>query len=138
MTTGKMKKIFFICLTLAALVACKEKPQQKPNGDIAGKAAVEYYGYLQRHNFSAYVDGMYYEKPIPKEYKALLVKNAEMFVHEQDSLHHGIKAVKLSKADMMQKDTTLVAAYLTLTMGDGTSEEVLVPMVKRKNVWYMK
>ena len=48
MTTGKMKKIFFICLTLAALVACKEKPQQKPNGDIAGKAAVEYYGYLQR------------------------------------------------------------------------------------------
>lgn len=37
MTTGKMKKILFIFLTLAALVACKGKPQQKPNGDIAAR-----------------------------------------------------------------------------------------------------
>ena len=133
-----MKKFFLIVFAAVSLVACKKKPEPSYQGLIAGKAAVEYYGYLQRHNFASFVDGMYYKNPIPKEYRVLLEKNAEIFAHEQDSLHHGIKAVKLSKADIMPKDTTLAAVYLSLTFGDGANEEVLVPMVKRKNVWYMK
>ena len=133
-----MKKLFLILLASTVLVACKKKTEPTPQGQIAGKAAVEYYGYLQRHDFASFVDGMYYKNPIPKDYRALLEKNAKVFVQEQDSLHRGIKSVKLSKADVMHKDTTLAAVYLSLSFGDGATEEVLVPMVKRKNVWYMK
>lgn len=133
-----MKKLFLLLLTAFVLVACKEKPKPIPPEQIAGKAAVEYYGYLQRHDFRAFVDGIYYAKPIPKEYRELLEKNAENVVHEQDSLRHGLKSIKLSKADLMKNDTTLAAVYLLLQYGDSTSEEVLVPMVKRKDVWYMK
>ena len=46
--------------------------------------------------------------------------------------------VKVSRADVMKNDTTLAAVYLQLAFGDNTSEEVLVPMIKRKGVWYMK
>ena len=118
-----------LCL---GFVGCKKEKPVTPQEQIAGRAAV------QHHDFASFVDGVYYGKPIPKDYRALLEKNAEIFVHEQDSLRRGIKKVKLSKADLMKNDSTLAAVYLLLSYGDGTAEEVLVPMIKRKDVWYMK
>lgn len=131
--------ICFLGLVLClGFVGCKKEKPVTPQEQIAGRAAVQYYGYLQHHDFASFVDGVYYGKPIPKDYRALLEKNAEIFVHEQDSLRRGIKKVKLSKADLMKNDSTLAAVYLLLSYGDSTTEEVLVPMIKRKDVWYMK
>lgn len=134
-----MRKIVFFLLLVVLFGSCKhdEKPVTPPE-QIAGNAAVEYYGYLQRGDFASFVDGINYSKPIPKDYREALERNAARFVHEQDSVRGGIKTVKLSKADLMQNDSTLAAVYLVLGFGNKTSEEVLVPMVKRNDVWYMK
>lgn len=129
--------IFGLVLCLG-LVGCKKEKPVTPQEQIAGRAAVQYYKYLQHRDFASFVDGTYFGKPIPTEYRKLLEKNAEQFVHDQDSLRHGMKSIKLSKADLMQNDTTLAAVYLLINYGDTTSEEVLVPMIKRKGVWYMK
>lgn len=128
---------FVVVLFSFSLSSCKEEKPATPQEQIAGRAAVQYYGYLQHRDFPAFVDGTYFGKPIPKEYRALLEKNAENFVHDQDSLRRGIKSVKFSRANLMN-DTTLAAVYLNISFGDSTTEEVLVPMIKRKDVWYMK
>ena len=131
-----MRKILLSFVVVLVLAGCgKSKPVSH---EIAGKAAAQYYSYLQHGNIKAFVDGTYFSKPIPKSYRALLEKNATTFAGEQDSLHKGIKTVKVSRADVMKNDTTLAAVYLQLAFGDNTSEEVLVPMIKRKGVWYMK
>lgn len=132
-----MKKIILLLMLPLVALSCKEKPVVD-HGAIAGKAAVQYYGYLLRHDYTAFVDGINYPNPIPKDYREALEKNAAMFVHDQDSLRQGIKAVHLSKADIMPGDTAAAAIYLTLSYGDKSSEEILVPMVCRKGVWYMK
>ena len=133
-----MRKILLSFVVVLALAGCGKSKPVSHEGEIAGKAAAQYYSYLQHGNIKAFVDGTYFSKPIPKSYRALLEKNATTFAGEQDSLHKGIKTVKVSRADVMKNDTTLAAVYLQLAFGDNTSEEVLVPMIKRKGVWYMK
>lgn len=132
----------FLCLLLATSIAftsCKEDtPKPKQDGMIAGNAAAEYYKSLLRHDYKTFVGGTYFEKPIPQSYRALLEKNAQMYLHEQDSVRGGIKKVVVSKANIMKNDSTLAAVYLQITFGNKESEQILVPMVKRKGVWYMK
>ncbi len=133
-----MKKIILLLMLPLVALSCKDKPSAPDHGEIAGKAALQYYGCLLRHDYAAFVDGINYPNPIPADYREALEKNAAMFVHEQDSLRQGIKAVRLSKADIMPRDTAAAAVYLTLSFGDKSSEEVIVPMVCRNGVWYMK
>lgn len=133
-----MKKLLFTLALCLIAVACSDKPATVKSEQLAGHAAVQYYGYLLRGDFTAFVDGLDYPNPMPKDYRALQEKNAAMFVHEQDSLRGGIKKVNLSKADIMPADSSAAAVYLLLTFGNNTSEEVLVPMVRRNGKWLMK
>lgn len=133
-----MRKLLLSFVVVLVLAGCGKNKPVSHEGEIAGKVAARYYSCLQHGDVRSFVDGTYFPKPIPKSYRALLEKNAATFAGEQDSLHKGIKTVKVSRADVMKNDSTLAAVYLQLSFGDRTSEEVLVPMVKRKGMWYMK
>jgi len=130
-----MKKIFYILLLITILFSCGS--QKKDPSEIVGKTAKIYYDYLLNSDYNAFVDGMNQPESIPNNYREQLVANAKMFIGQQKEDHGGIKkiAVSAAKADTIHNTGD---AYLLLTYGDNTTEQVVVPMVKRKGVWFMR
>lgn len=74
---------------------------------------------------------------LPPGYQEQLVANAKMYVVQQQEAHKGIVRVKALDA---RADTSRQVAnvFLNLTFGDRTTEEIVVPMVEKKGVWYMR
>lgn len=130
-----MKRIFYILLLIVVLFSCESKKNDP--GEIVGKTAKIYYDYLLNGNYDAFVAGMNQPERIPDSYREQLVANAKMFIGQQNEEHGGIKkiAVSTAKADTINNTGD---AYLLLTYGDKTTEQVAVPMVKRNGVWYMR
>ena len=60
-----------------------------------------------------------------------------MFVGEQQAAHKGLKKVRVGAATV---DTARHVAnvFLIFVYGDSATEEVLVPMIEHKDVWYMR
>lgn len=130
-----MKKIFYILLLITILFSCGS--QKKDPSEIVGKTAKIYYDYLLNGNYDAFVAGMNQPERIPDNYREQLVANAKMFIGQQNEEHSGIKKVDVSSAKADTINNT-GEAYLLLTYGDKSTEQVAVPMVKRKGVWYMR
>lgn len=128
-----MKKLFYFFVALLA-VACSSGPDP---GEVAAQAAKEYYTQLLAGKYEHYVDGFYRPDSIPASYRRQLIDNAKMFVGQQKDERRGILDVRVVNA---VADTTKRSAnvFLIFAYGDSTSEEVIVPMVQHRGVWYMR
>ena len=128
-----MKKLFYFFVALLA-VACSSGPDP---GEVAAQAAKEYYTQLLAGKYEHYVDGVYRPDSIPPSYRRQLIDNAKMFVGQQKDERRGILDVRVVNA---VADTTKRSAnvFLIFAYGDSTSEEVVVPMVQHRGVWYMR
>ena len=130
-----MKKSFGLILSsLLFLVSCGS---QEDPAVLAASTAKGYYDLLLEGKCGEFVDGTYRQDSIPESYREQLVANMEMYVQQQKDEHQGIKNVRIIDA---KADTTIHAAtvYLVLSFGDGSDEEVVVPMVQTKGKWKMK
>ena len=128
-----MKKLFYFFVALLA-VACSSGPDP---GEVAAQAAKEYYTQLLAGKYEHYVDDFYRPDSIPASYRRQLIDNAKMFVGQQKDERRGILDVRVVNA---VADTTKRSAnvFLIFAYGDSTSEEVVVPMVQHRGVWYMR
>ena len=115
-------------------MACKKAPTP---AEIAAHAAKGYYDQLLSGKYEDFVAGTYMPYKIPDSYRRQLVDNARMFVAQQKQEHRGIKKVKIldAKADTVKH---VANVYLIFEYGDSTREEVCVPMVEKKGVWYTR
>lgn len=128
-----MKKLLYLFVAMV-IVACTSSLDQ---GEVAARAAKEYYGYLLQGNVASFVDGHYRPDSIPDIYREQLITNTKMYVNQQNEEHRGIKDIRIvdTKTDM-QKHAANV--FLVLSYGDSTSEEIVVPMVESGGVWYLR
>ena len=128
-----MKKLLYLFVAMV-IVACTSSLDQ---GEVAARAAKEYYGYLLQGNIASFVDGHYRPDSIPDTYREQLIANTKMYVNQQNEEHRGIKDIRIvdAKTDM-QKHAANV--FLVLSYGDSTSEEIVVPMVESGGVWYLR
>ena len=126
-----MKKIIVFGCILLSLFGCKRifNDPAKP----VGKAALHYYQQLLNGNYAAFVDATY----LPSTYRSQLVLNAKMFIEQQQNEHNGLKSVAVAHATIDEAQHT-GNAFLTFTYGDGSSEQVVVPMVEHDGVWYLR
>ena len=131
-----MKRSFVAILFAGAflLLACHQEPDQ---GELAAQAAKLYYEQLAQGKFEAFVDGHFQPDSIPGDYRSQLIENAKMFIGQQKEEHQGIKDVRVAgvKADTARH---VANVFLVFHYGDSTHEEIVVPMVRYKNLWYMK
>lgn len=132
-----MKRLFPLFLPFLFLAACGGKDSGITAAQVAAHAAKVYYDQLLHGDYGSFVDGRYQPGKLPQGYRAQLIANAKMFVGQQEKEHKGIKSVAVADA---KADTArhVANAFLTFTYGDGTKEEVVVPMVESKGVWYMR
>ena len=128
-----MKKLLYLFVAMV-IVACTSSLDQ---GEVAARAAKEYYGYLLQGNIASFVDGHYRPDSIPDAYREQLIANTKIYVNQQNEEHRGIKDIRIvdAKTDM-QKHAANV--FLVLSFGDSTSEEIVVPMVESGGVWYLR
>ncbi|MGI6231501.1 MAG: hypothetical protein ACOYJF_01460 [Prevotella sp.] len=125
---------FFLLLLVSTFIGCQS--EKKPE-DVAALTAKAYYEQLLEGKYDQFVDGHYQTDSIPASYREQLIANAKMFIGQQKDDHRGILQVRIVDA---KTDTThhVSNVYLALSYGDSTTEEIVVPMVYVKGVWYMK
>lgn len=131
-----MRKLLFF-LFFPLLAACSGKPSGPDVAQLAANAAKTYYEQLLKGDYGSFVDGRYQPTELPESYRQQLIANAKMFVGQEQKEHKGIKSVAVAdgRADTAKH---VANAFLTFTYGDGTKEQVVVPMVEVKDVWYMR
>ncbi len=138
-----IRKKFFSILTtgivsavLLSFSACHKDKEPTP-GDLAAQAAKAYYDELIAGHDDAFIKNTYFPYQIPDSYRAQLVTNIKMFMGQQKEEHQGVKKVDIisAKADTIRKTADV---FLRLHYGDGTKEEIAVPMVLVKKRWMMK
>lgn len=130
-----MKKILFFLLSVMSLFSCKEKTPDP--GFYAGIAAKGYYDMLLEGRYDEFVEGQNMPHRIPEGYRQQLVLNAKMFVEQQKNEHRGMNAFQIldAKADTAHH---LADVYLSVTYGDSTKEQIVVPMVEVEKKWKMR
>lgn len=130
-----MRGIAFRIMVFMSFVSCGDN-SVKPE-EIALQAAKVYYDRLLQGDYNAYVDGTLHGDSVPPAYRQQLVLNMQMFMERQEREHGGISAVTPLRA-VMDSSTNSVNAFLTILYADSVREEIVVPMMEREGVWYLK
>ena len=134
-TLNVRKQIFTLAAVVAVLfAACGHEPK---SDDVVAQTAKVYYDHLLHGKYDHFVDGTYRPDSIPASYREQLIANARMYVAQQQTERGGICGVAAVGA---QVDTARhqANAYVMLTFGDSTREQIVVPMVCHDGVWYMR
>ena len=116
------------------IVNCSTRPDP---ADVAAQTAKQYYDYLLEGKYEAFIDGQYRPDSIPGSYREQLIMNAKMFMGQQQREHRGIKETRIvnAEADTARHEANV---FMVFCYGDSTTEEVLVPMVENKGIWYLR
>lgn len=142
-----IRYIKYCIFAIAALVACKREPAPEA---LAMQAAKVYYEQLLQGDCESFVEGTLQGDTIAPSYKEQLVLNMQMYLEQQQE-HGGLVAVETlrAKCDTIVlkgiknhegEDSTLrvADAFLAVCYADSTKEEIVVPMIEKAKVWYMR
>lgn len=129
-------KGLFLAIALGILASCS-KEKEIDHSVIAAKAAQHYYENLAHGKFELFLDGTNMAKKLPTSYRQQLIANLERFTEQQQKAHSGIKSVSIANAQFFAKDST-ASVFLILHYGDSSSEQIVVQMLKRKDLWIMR
>ena len=124
---------------LISIASCSEKRTPE---EVAQAEAMEVcqacYDRLIKGDYEGFLSFRNDIDNIPAELRSQIVDAMKMYIDTEERLHGGIKSVMATKAQM---DSTLnvMKVFLILSYGNGTDEEVVVPMVTDSNgQWRMK
>ena len=120
---------FILALTLTAC--------SKHKGEVAAETAKAYYDQLIQGDYNAFVEGELKGDSVPTTYRKQLTLNAKMYMENQTRSHQGISSVEVVRGDY-DSDAETANAFLNITYGDDTREEICVPMVEKDGTWYMR
>ena len=126
-----------LLLGIILMVASCGKSEKTDDGMIAAHAAKLYYENLIRGKGDQFLDGSDMPDTIPDDYRRQLLKNFEQFCVRQKEEHKGIDSVSINHAEFFEKDST-ASVFLLLHFGDSTTEQIVVPMLKKKGLWIMR
>ncbi|ATV52736.1 hypothetical protein [Prevotella intermedia] len=132
-----MKQLLYaLFLAVLLLSSCSEN-KETDHGAIAAEAAKHYYENLISGKYKQFLEGMNLPDKLPESYERQMLENFKAFAKRQDKQRKGIKKVSIRSVKFFAKDST-ASAFLLLHYGDSTTEEVVVPMLKRRGLWYMR
>ena len=120
---------------LMGLMGCHEMSSEQQ----AAEAALSYYQRLLENYPDGFLAGKAGYDELPSDYRKQLVKANEQYMKDMQQKHEGLRAVSVSPS-VGRTDSTLhvVYAFLLLSYGDSTQEEVVVPMVQVDGEWKMR
>ena len=132
-----MKQLLYALFLAVLLLSSCSRRKETDHGAIAAEAAKHYYENLISGKYKQFLEGMNLPDKLPESYERQMLENFKAFAKRQDKQHKGIKKVSIRSVKFFAKDST-ASAFLLLHYGDSTTEEVVVPMLKRRGLWYMR
>jgi len=132
-----MKQLLYALFLAVLLLSSCSKKKETDHGAIAAEAAKHYYENLISGKYKQFLEGMNLPDKLPESYERQMLENFKAFAKRQDKQRKGIKKVSIRNVKFFTKDST-ASAFLLLHYGDSTTEEVVVPMLKRRGLWYMR
>ncbi|WP_061868629.1 hypothetical protein [Prevotella intermedia] len=132
-----MKQLLYALFLAVLLLSSCSKKKETDHGAIAAEAAKHYYENLISGKYNQFLEGMNLPDKLPESYERQMLENFKAFAKRQDKQRKGIKKVSIRNVKFFAKDST-ASAFLLLHYGDSTTEEVVVPMLKRRGLWYMR
>ena len=128
-----MKDLLWAIVALLIVVACSGATPE----EMASLAAKGYYDHLIHGEYEQFLEGKNGVDSLPDDYREQLLTSYRQFMAQQESAHHGIREVRISRAST---DTLrhLTSVFLVLCYGDSINEEIVVPMVEQDKGWRMK
>ena len=112
--------------------------------DIALQTAKAHYDQLIAGQTQSFLEGTLKGDALPEDYKEQLLLNLQMYIETQQKIHGGFSEVIAVRATCdtttINPDSLLITAQSTLMLcfKDSTKEEIVVPMVRSNNTWYMQ
>lgn len=131
-------------------MACSSEVSQEQR---AMTTAQKYYEQLVAGDYNSFVEGsLMGQDSVPESYKSQMLLNARMFVERIQKEHNGIKSVKALRAkvdtiwagvksasgDPAAIKEVVAQAYLSLGFADSSKEEIVVPMILKNDIWYLR
>ena len=132
-----MKQLLYALFLAVLLLSSCSRRKETDHGAIAAEAAKHYYENLISGKYKQFLEGMNLPDKLPESYERQMLENFKAFTKRQDKQRKGIKKVSIRNVKFFAKDST-ASAFLLLHYGDSTTEEVVVPMLKRRGLWYMR
>jgi len=117
------------------LAACSQPSREEQ----AAQAALVYYQLLLSGSADDFLAGKAGVDSLPADYRRQLAKSVEQYVADMKRRHEGLCGVAVSP-NIGQTDTALhlTHAFLLLSYGDSTEEEITVPMVEEGGAWKIR
>ena len=73
----------------------------------------------------------------PRSYREQLADACRMYIATEQRTHQGISSAKATRAEM-DSTLNLMQVFMLLTYGDGSSEEIVVPVVMDQGQWKLR
>ena len=127
----------FSLITSFTSCADKRTPEEAAQAE-AMEVAQACYDLLLKGDYDGFLAFRNDIDNIPADLRTQIGDAMKMYIATEEKMHGGIKSVKATRAQM---DSTLsvMKVFLTLNYGNGTDNEVVVPMVTDSNgQWRMK
>ncbi len=128
------RSLLFGILLPVLLASCRTNADSEKE---VKRVAEQCYSYLLNGNYEAYVDAAYHAAPLRAEERAERIDNLKMFAAKEQEERKGIISAEASRAEVSLEDSC-ADVFLLLTYGDGTREQVLLPLVRRRGLWYLR
>lgn len=137
-----IRKVIAIgCWLLAVgtgFVGCTKQEAAPPSDEeAASAAAMQYYEALYAGQPEVFLNHRIFADSMSEAYRNQLMNCYERHLSQVSRKHQGVNRVEVSRAEKAA-DLGIMQVFLVLSFGDGTQEEVVVPMVEREGQWLLK
>jgi len=131
-----MKRLALFVSLLVVFSACfNDRDVDTRHRDVQAKAA-ECYGYLVEGNIEAYLGSIHDYDSLPEEYQTQLHDLFAQYLDKERRTHGGLCAARVIGDTLL--DSVSAQAFLEVTFGDSTVEQVSLPLVRVNDKWLLK
>ena len=127
--------LFFACMLFASC-GNKSNTSIEDNGPKE-EEVLSLYKLYTSGNYSAYVDAMQSCDDKPEAYRQEMKDALKQHARYIDEEYKGIKHVKLERTEVHDKGN-MSNVFLHVTYGDGSSEEIMIQLVRNKDRWRIR
>lgn len=130
--------VFAITICTPILIACHNNNAEKQSPQLpTDEEIVQMYNHYIHREYGVYVDQMESLDNKPESYRKQTVELMKQLRHRQDSLNGGPISCRVMKTEPSH-DGSYCSVFLEITFKDRSFEQILLPMVRKDEIWRLK
>ena len=128
---------WFLAVGVGFASCARQEAAPTTDEEQASAAALQYYEALYGGQPEVFLNHRILADSMPDDYRRQLLDCYERHLSQVSRKRHGVNRVEVSRAEKAA-DLGIMQVFLVLSFGDGTCEEVVVPMAEREGQWMLK